>query len=193
MNSEPRTAAALSSHDRRRLLGLARLHLEARVHGDPPPPIERGGALDEPRGAFVTIHAAGALRGCLGRLTSSCLAAVVADLAAAVAHSDPRFVPVSAGELPHLDLEISVLGPEREVSRLDDIEIGRHGLIVEQGLRRGLLLPQVASAHGWDRTTFVEQTCVKAGLPADAWRHGARILCFEAEVFAESKDRRAII
>lgn len=193
MNPAPRTSGALTVVDRTRLLVLARACLEARVRREPRPPIARGGALDAPRGAFVSIHAAGALRGCLGHLTSPCLAVAVADLAAAVADSDPRFEPVAAAELTLLHLEISVLTPEREVHSLEDIEVGRHGLIVEQGLRHGLLLPQVASERGWDRTTFAEQTCVKAGLLPDAWRRGARILCFEAEVFAESMDRWSMI
>ena len=99
--------------------------------------------------------------------------------------SDPRFEPVGPEELDEIDVEISVLTPEREIESVDDIEVGRHGLIVEQGYRRGLLLPQVAVEHRWDRTTFLEHTCLKAGLPRDAWQHGARLLVFEAEVFGD--------
>jgi uncharacterized protein (TIGR00296 family) len=93
---------------------------------------------------------------------------------------------VSALELDAIDLEISVLTREREIHSIAEIEIGRHGLIVEQGARRGLLLPQVATEYGWDAQTFVSHTCLKAALPADAWRQGARILIFEAQVFGES-------
>jgi len=172
--------------DQRRLLSLARRAIEARVRREPPPALDRGGALESPQGAFVTIHCHGDLRGCLGRLDpDEPLANTVAQLAASVSDSDPRFEPVRRGELYALDIEIYVLTPEREVTSIADVEVGRHGLMVEQGGRRGLLLPQVATEYGWDAETFVSQTCVKAGLPADAWRRGARILVFEAQVFGE--------
>ena len=109
----------------------------------------------------------------------------MAQLAASVSDSDPRFAPVRPGELDAIDVEISVLTPEREVTSIAEVEVGRHGLIVEQGGRRGLLLPQVATEYGWDAETFVSHTCLKAGLPSDAWRHGARMLVFEAQVFGE--------
>ena len=104
-----------------------------------------------------------------------------------VSDSDPRFNPVSALELNGIHLEISVLTPEREIYSIADIEVGRHGLIVERGSRRGLLLPQVATEHGWDALTFASHTCLKAALPADAWRDGARMLVFEAQVFGEHR------
>jgi AmmeMemoRadiSam system protein A len=176
----------LSDDDRQRLLRFARRCLEARVQRQPPPPVERGGGLDAPMGAFVTIHTAGELRGCLGRLEADRpIAENVAHLAAVVSDSDPRFSPLGAAELVTTDIEISALTPEEEVRDIPEIEVGRHGLIVEQGHRRGLLLPQVATEHGWDRDTFLDHTCLKAGLPADAWRRGARIFKFEAEVFGE--------
>ncbi len=176
----------LTAGDQQRLLRLARRALEARVRGEPAPPRANGGALDAPLGAFVSIHNGEELRGCLGRLeVAAPLADTVADLAGVVSDSDPRFQPVSAAELPELDLEISVLTPEREIATIDEIEVGRHGLIVERGYRRGLLLPQVATERGWDVETFLAHTCQKAGLPEDAWRHGTRILVFEAQVFSE--------
>src|SRR5688572_24555537 len=151
-----RASQAISDDDRRRLLQLAREALDARVRRRPPPPIDRGGAFDWPRGAFVTIHCRGELRGCLGRLgVDAPLGETVAHLAAVVSDSDPRFAPVSSPELPDIEVEISVLTPEREVLTPDDIEVGRHGLIIEDGSRRGLLLPQVATEHGWDRDTFL--------------------------------------
>jgi AmmeMemoRadiSam system protein A len=113
------------------------------------------------------------------------LADVVVHLAAAVADSDPRFAPLDVIELSALDIEISVLTTARDIVSIAEIEVGRHGLIVERGYRRGLLLPQVATEHGWDAEQFVEHTCVKAGLARDAWRHGARISVFEAQVFGE--------
>jgi uncharacterized protein len=147
--------------DRRRLLALARQTLEARVRRMPLPAPPDGGVFDLPCGAFVSIHKNGALRGCLGRL-------------------EPQ--PLSGNDIA---LEISVLTPERESRSIDEIEVGRLGLIVEQGYRRGLLLPQVPIEHHWDRATFLEHTCLKAGLPRNAWQHGARLLVFEAEVFGE--------
>jgi AmmeMemoRadiSam system protein A len=178
----------LTTDDRQRLLALARRCLEARVRREPPPPVDRGGGLDAPIGVFVTIHTAGQLRGCLGRLEHDrTIADNVAHLAAVVSDSDPRFLPLRPGELAITDIEISALTPEIEVLDVREIEVGRHGLIVEQRHRRGLLLPQVATEHGWDRDTFLDQTCVKAGLPPDAWRHGARVFKFEALVFGESR------
>lgn len=176
----------ITSSDQERLLRLARQALEARVRRKAAPRIDRGGALDWRCGAFVTIHWRGELRGCLGRIdVDAPLAETVAHLAAVVSDSDPRFAPVSEPELAAIALEISVLTPEREVNGIDDIEIGRHGLIIEDGARRGLLLPQVATEHRWDRETFLAHACLKASLPADAWRRGARILVFEAQVFGD--------
>jgi AmmeMemoRadiSam system protein A len=180
----------ISAADRDRLLALARRALEARV--------QRGGepdadfVVDVTCGAFVSIFRHGELRGCLGRLNSPLpLARLVVQLAQAVADSDPRFTRVMPQELPAIRFEISVLTPEREVESIDDIEIGRHGLIVEQGTSRGLLLPQVATEMEWDRDTFLNHTCMKAGLPADAWRRGARVFVFEAEVFGERRPHAA--
>ena len=178
----------IEREDQQRLLKLARRAIEARVRRQPAPVPERGGRLDDPHGAFVTIHCDGDLRGCLGRLDpDEPLAETVAQLAASVSDSDPRFSPVQPGELGGIDVEISVLTPEREVASIAEVVVGRHGLIVEQGGRRGLLLPQVATEYGWDAETFVSHTCLKAGLPADAWRRGARMLVFEAQVFGDAR------
>lgn len=178
----------INDEDQQRLLSLARRALEARVRREAPPPPDRGGALEWPRGAFVSIHCHGDLRGCLGRLeTDLPLAETVAQLAASVSDSDPRFDPVAPAELGAIDVEISVLTPDRQVTSIADVEVGRHGVIVEQGGRRGLLLPQVATEYGWDAETFVAHTCLKAGLPGDAWRSGARISVFEAQVFGETR------
>jgi len=113
---------------------------------------------------------------------------LIDHLAREVADSDPRFEPVQPGELPDISVEVSVLTPEREIASVDEIDIGRHGLIIEQGSHRGLLLPQVPTQHEWNRETFVAQTCLKAGLPADAWRRGARMFVFEAQVFGEEDE-----
>ena len=172
--------------DQQRLLLLAREALETRVRGGGVAAVSIEDDAHVPAGAFVSIHRHGTLRGCLGRLDCEwSLNRVVAHLATAVADSDPRFAPVTPEELAELEIEISILTPERPITGIEEIEIGRHGLIVEQGRSRGLLLPQVAPAHGWGVTQFVEHTCLKAGLPLDAWRNGARVYVFEALVFAE--------
>jgi AmmeMemoRadiSam system protein A len=172
--------------DCRRLLAIARSALEARVRRESDRAPEITGALAMPRGAFVSIHHGDDLRGCLGRLEADwAIARVVAHLGRAVADSDPRFPPVTVAELPALMIEISILSPEREMRSPDEIEIGRHGLIVESGMRRGTLLPQVAAERRWDVATFLEHTCLKAGLSSDAWTCGARVLLFEAQVFGD--------
>jgi len=181
----------LTVDDRQVLLRLARCALEARVRRLPLPQPEASGVLGLPSGAFVSIHRGEALRGCLGRITCDLpLVEVITHLAAVVADSDPRFAAVHPAELDDLEIEISVLTREREVASIADIEVGRHGLIIEHGIHRGLLLPQVASDHGWSVEQFVEHTCVKAGLPLDAWRRGARVSVFEAEVFSERSAAR---
>ena len=178
----------LTRDTQRQLLAIARAALEARVRGTRVPESGSKGASQPGRGAFVTIFCNGELRGCLGRVTSDWpLPDLVRHLAQEVADSDPRFTPVAPHELQDIALEVSVLTPEREIRSIDEIELGRHGLIVEQGSRKGLLLPQVPTEHDWDRETFVSQTCLKAGLPADAWRDGARLLVFEAQVFGEGE------
>jgi AmmeMemoRadiSam system protein A len=173
---------------RRQLLAIARAAVSARVEGRPFIPPSTGGALDRRSGAFVTLTQHGELRGCIGYPDpEDSLVRVVAHCAAAAAVSDPRFPPVRPDDLPRLHVEISVLGPVVPVTDPSEIVVGRDGLIVQQGLRRGLLLPQVATEWGWDRETFLSQTCLKAGLPADAWRRGAQVFRFDAEVFGEEE------
>ena len=178
----------LSESDRRQLLDLARRALEARVRRVPPPIPECGGRLAVRHAAFVSIHCRGDLRGCLGHLAlDTPLGQTIVHLAGVVADSDPRFSAVSLNELPDLQVEISVLTSPREIEAVTEIEVGRHGLIVEDGRRQGLLLPQVAVEHLWTRETFLEHTCIKAGLARNAWQHGARVLVFEAQVFSENQ------
>jgi AmmeMemoRadiSam system protein A len=176
----------LSAEQRSVLLDLARSSIRSQVAGSAPlSPC----AIDLPEasGVFVTIKRRGQLRGCLGTLQNRAgLAAEVVRCAADSASEDPRFPPVSFEELPEVAVEISVLGPLEPIeARPGAFEIGVHGLVVEQGFRRGLLLPQVATEWGWDGEQFLRQTCVKAGLPPDAWRHGARVYRFAAEVFGD--------
>jgi len=142
--------------------------------------------LAEPRGVFTTIYSAGKLRGCVGfPVPNFPLFKAVAQTARAAASEDPRFAPVSLPEARTLRISISILSPLSSIPP-SEVEIGRHGLVISQGAQRGLLLPQVPVEHGWDRHTFLEQTCLKAGLPPDAWRTGAHIEGFTAEVFGDS-------
>lgn len=171
------------------LLRLARRTLEEGIGNLAAAPIDvPEGALREHRGAFVTLHKGKRLRGCIGYIEPlRPLYQTVQECALAAALRDPRFDPVSSEELQALRLEISVLSPLVEIPP-DQIEVGRHGLLISQGARRGVLLPQVAVEWKWDRERFLEETCVKAGLQADAWQHGAKIQAFTAEVFGEPAD-----
>jgi len=142
--------------------------------------------LSEPRGAFTTLYLNGKLRGCVGYPTALMpLYRAVMETARAAAFDDPRFVPVQLAESRQIQISLSVLSPLIEISA-DEVEVGRHGLVISEGARRGLLLPQVPVEHGWDRITFLEQTCRKAGMPPDTWRHGPKIEAFTAEVFGDS-------
>ncbi len=183
--------APLRLDDRQRatLLALARSSLRRHL-GDAAAPVPD---LSDPElrrqaGAFVTLRtAAGDLRGCIGRTDATApLADVVERMAIAAGTRDPRFPAVRLGEVDELIFEVSVLGPPVPC-RPDEIEIGRDGLVVARGGRRGLLLPQVASERGWDRETFLDATCHKAGLPEDAWRRGADVFRFEATHFEEGE------
>ncbi|HTV64518.1 MAG TPA: AmmeMemoRadiSam system protein A [Bryocella sp.] len=178
-------AGEYSPEERRILLRLAHQSIEAALHDvvlDLAPPGEH---LAEPRGAFTTLHLHGKLRGCIGYVFSThSLYRTVAETARAAAFDDPRFEPVTIEEAPDLKVEISVLSPLQPVQP-EEIVIGKHGLVVMRGSRRGLLLPQVPLEWGWDRETFLAQTCIKAGLPADAWLHDVELQAFTAEVFGE--------
>lgn len=141
--------------------------------------------LAEARGVFTSLYLKGNLRGCVGfTLPVQSVYRAVADTARAAAFEDTRFHPVTLEEAHQLEIELSILSPPQTV-RAGDIEVGRHGLLISMAGRRGLLLPQVAVEHNWDRVTFLQQTCHKAGLPSDAWRAGATIEAFTAEIFGE--------
>lgn len=172
---------------RRALLAIARRAVASAAAGvavEDPEPLD----VPEASGLFVTLKRRGELRGCLGTLQCERpLAEEVARTAGDSALRDPRFPPVAAGELPELSIQISVLGPLERIDPADEgaVVIGRDGLVVEDGVRRGLLLPQVAVEWGWTPEQFLRQTCRKASLAEDAWQHGARVYRFEAEVFGE--------
>ena len=176
--------------DRAALLTMARQAIETHLGAPPSPAPVPSAALQLPAGAFVTLHHHGSLRGCIGHVEADeRLVDVVTRCAVAAAISDPRFPAVGAAELRDLEVEISVLGPLEPITEPGEVEIGRHGVVVEQGWRRGLLLPQVAAERDWDAVTFLQQSCYKAGLPGDAWQRGARVWRFTADVFAESSPR----
>jgi AmmeMemoRadiSam system protein A len=179
----------LNEEQRRRLLSLARTSIESTLEGRAPE--VRADDFDEdlrrPAGAFVTLRKQGDLRGCIGSIRAlEPLYRAVASSAVSAAFRDPRFFPVRKDELSQLELEISVMGPIEPVRDVAEIEVGRDGLIISRGRFAGLLLPQVASEYGWDRETFLDQTCLKAGLQPEAWRApDTRIEKFAAEVFSE--------
>jgi len=146
--------------------------------------------FSQPRGAFTSLHLLGELRGCVGYvLPVSPVYRAVAETARAAAFDDTRFYPVTLPEARELEIELSILSPPQPISA-EAVEIGRHGLLISMAGRRGLLLPQVPTEHHWDRTTFLAQTCRKAGLPLDAWQKGATIEAFTAEVFGDKDSTR---
>jgi uncharacterized protein len=184
----------LDDNDRVELLRIARATLrEYLATGFMPPGAPHRQSLLQPRGAFVTLHVDGALRGCIGRVDADTpLYLAVEQLAVAAATRDPRFDPLRAEELSDTHIEVSVLSPPVSGTP-DEVELGRHGLIVTRGVRRGLLLPQVAVEHKLTREQFLDETCAKAGLPPGAWQQPETILeLFTAEVFSEPKPTEPI-
>jgi uncharacterized protein len=145
--------------------------------------------FSEKCGAFVTIHKRGDLRGCIGYIEGvKSIPETVKDMAMSSAFKDPRFPPLSPEEFKNIDIEISVLSPIEKVTDVNDIVVGRDGLIITRGFHRGLLLPQVPVEYGWDRDTFLSHTCYKAGLPADSWKNPDTVIeKFSAQVFSEKE------
>jgi AmmeMemoRadiSam system protein A len=185
-----------ADNDRRALLAVARAAILANVIGQASASTSSrsAGGPEGPQlrrrmaGAFVSLHMHGRLRGCIGRIEADGpLVDTIADCARLACSADPRFPAVTVAELDILLVEISILGALEPVVSLDEVEIGRHGLLVEDGRCRGLLLPQVAMEWGWNAKTFVEHTCQKAGLPRDGWARGAALWRFEAEIFSEAR------
>ncbi|HMD17564.1 MAG TPA: AmmeMemoRadiSam system protein A [Terriglobales bacterium] len=168
--------------------------LEHRPFATEPPLLTR---LSEPRGVFTTLYLRGdrlpadlhgdrQLRGCVGyAMPIAPLYRAVAETARAAAFEDSRFLPVTKEEASRLEVSLSVLSPLFPIHP-DAVEVGRHGLLISDGARRGLLLPQVSVENVWDRETFLDQTCRKAGLPPDAWRRHVTIEAFTAEVFSDA-------
>jgi AmmeMemoRadiSam system protein A len=178
----------LGKDERKLLLKLARDTIQEKLY--------RGRTTDfhtessdllELRGAFVTLHKHGNLRGCIGYVEAiKPLYKTIQDMAIAAAFQDPRFPGLTEDEFHDIDIEISVMSPLEKITDVNKIEVGKHGIIIKSGFNSGLLLPQVATEQGWDRDTFLEHTCYKAGLPGNSWKKpGTAILIFSAEVFSE--------
>jgi len=178
-----------SEGERELLLGLAHQSIAALVQGHRFDPDSPSPHLAEPRGVFTTLYLGGQLRGCVGYVFPvTPLYRAVTETARAAASEDSRFLPIRREELSGLGVCLSVLSRLAPIEA-ERVEVGRHGLLISRGGHRGLLLPQVPVEHGWDRLTFLEQTCRKAGLPPDAWSQGAALECFTAEVFGDPEMR----
>jgi AmmeMemoRadiSam system protein A len=188
MNFDP-TEPEIDRDARLFLLALARKTIQNRLADIPlPSPEPDAAVLLEPRGAFVTLKIEGRLRGCIGHVIGVApLWRAVRDNAIAAAFEDPRFDPLQIDELPQTHIEISALTPLRRVT-VDEVTVGRDGILIERGPARGLLLPQVAVEFGWDLETFLDHTCRKAGMEPGCWRHPDTIISvFSAEVFGEGE------
>lgn len=187
-SAAPLAATALSESDRRELLRIARVAIkEYFITGRLPPGAPHRPALLVHAPAFVTLHVDGRLRGCIGCTEPAApLYRTVAELAVSAAHEDDRFTPLRREEMPQLKVTVSVLSPAQRLVHAEEIEVGRHGLLISRGPCRGLLLPQVAAEHGWTAETFLQEVCHKAGLPSDAWKDAeTQIERFTADVFSD--------
>ena len=178
----------LNREEQRILLDIARSSIARTLqdeNGCMPAREER--RLNRRNGCFVTLKKGQELRGCIGNFQSKVpLFKEVAEMAVAAAFNDPRFYPLEAQELDEISIEISVLSPLHKIEDTAEIQVGIHGLYLEKDFSRGVLLPQVAVEHHWDKKTFLNQTCMKAGLPADAWQDGdTDIYVFSAQIFSE--------
>ena len=169
------------------MLALARRAIEHAAREKKPwrPPEDTAPALQQLRACFVSLHKHGQLRGCIGQVTARLpLYQAVAEAAYSASREDPRFPPVDRDELAEVDIEISVLSPFFPI-RPDEVDVGRHGLLLTRDQARGLFLPQVPELYGWDRQKYLEELCHKAHLEPEAWKHGASLQAFTAEVFEE--------
>ncbi len=178
----------LNAHEQQALLAIARQAIiQGVLTGQEYIEPREEKALNQRNGCFVTIKQNGQLRGCIGNFQSELpLFKEVAQMAQASAAKDPRFYPLKENDLSNFTLEISVLTPLQKIEDIEEIEVGKHGIYIEKGFYRGVLLPQVALEHNWDRLAFLKQTCIKAGLPTDAWKaDDADIYVFSAQVFGE--------
>jgi len=186
-----KTGNKLTHKERVFLLRLAREAIKAELEGRPLElPLVSDPGLLERRGAFVTLHKDGQLRGCIGNFfADKPLYQTVADMAVSAAFHDPRFQPLHPSEFDQIEIEISALTPLEQISDVEQIVVGVHGIYIVKGPYRGVLLPQVATEYGWDRYTFLDQTCVKAGLYPGCWKEpDTQIFIFSAEIFDERSE-----
>ena len=172
---------------KKRLIAIARNSINEIISNKKVLQVEENDpVLMQRRGAFVTIKIDGRLRGCIGRIIGDVpLAKIINEMAVEAATSDPRFPALTPEELEKIELEISVLSPLKKIDDIKEIKVGVHGLIIRKAFFSGLLLPQVAAEYKWTREEFLQQTCLKAGLPKDAWKDNAEIYIFSADVFSE--------
>jgi AmmeMemoRadiSam system protein A len=171
------------------LLSLARNTISLKIDNkDSPQSRNFSKTLERLAGVFVTLNKNDQLCGCIGYVEGiKPLQTAVEEMAIAAAFNDPRFPPLEKEDMKDLDIEISILSPLEILADINNIEIGKHGLIIESGLHRGLLLPQVAVEYNWNNISFLEHTCQKAGLSVDAWKdESTKIQVFSAEIFSES-------
>ena len=177
----------LSEQEKDTLLSVARQSIKTWLEGNKTPSFEISHPLLlENRGAFVTLKRDHELRGCIGTfITEKSLYETVIEMAIAAATKDPRFHPLDLDELDTISVEISVLSKLNLIDDISEIKVGTHGIFIVKGLYKGVLLPQVATENMWDRYTFLEHTCIKAGLQPDAWKEGCEIYIFSAEIFGE--------
>lgn len=181
---------SLSDEEKEELMKIAKETIHCAVKGEKIPDFAiKNELLKENRGAFVTITKEGDLRGCIGySFPVDSLYKVVSEVAQSAALHDPRFPPLTEEELNDIEIEISVLTPLEEVKDVSEIEVGKHGLLIEKYGYKGLLLPQVAAEYNWDREKFLEQTCYKAGLDRNAWKEPDTVIKkFSAEIFGQRK------
>lgn len=179
---------SLTEDSKRYLIDLVRESIKTKFQGkNVPQTAPSDPDLSMPLGAFVTLKKSGMLRGCIGRMESpQPLWLTVATMARASAFEDPRFPPMAEEELEGATIEISVLTPFESLEDPESLEVGRHGLMIEKGFNRGVLLPQVAVEQGWDAGEFLAQICIKAGLPRGAWKEpDARLFVFSAFIIDE--------
>jgi AmmeMemoRadiSam system protein A len=180
-------AKLLTKKEQKELLKIARETIGGFIATGKVPMVERVSAgLHDQNGCFVTIKQRGQLRGCIGNFISEKpLYNLVQEMAVSAATHDPRFYPMKDQDLADFDLEISVLSPLEQVASVEEIVVGKHGLFIVKNSSRGVLLPQVATEYGWDRDMFLKHTCLKAGLPENAWEKDCEIYVFSAQVFGE--------
>ena len=180
----------LTNDEKRTLLTIARSAIISELENKSLPSLNpQSEALERPSGVFVTLRIGEDLRGCIGYIEPLFpLARATQDVAVKAAMEDPRFMSVTIPEMDEIIIEISVLSPLSDLQDVEKIEIGKHGLVIDAGYRRGLLLPQVATEYHWDRKQFLKHVALKAGLPSDAWKRSEiKLFTFTVEKFDESE------